>query len=118
MKRTTERKTKYIRFDNQRAGTRRSRIIPNQTTLVSTLTNLMKGQKSLVGILRVKNTKCESTIPVGFKLDTDKIPQRIRPLTMHPDNLIEIQVDGFKAIPAMIVAIGGKSNFEHFQSAF
>ncbi|XP_053207774.1 uncharacterized protein LOC128391841 [Panonychus citri] len=70
----------------------------------------MADQKLLIALVRVKDKAGkENTIPVGFKLDSNKIPSQLKAGLMHPDNLIKITIDGFRPISSMIVSVGDDS---------
>uniref|UniRef100_T1KWQ7 Uncharacterized protein n=1 Tax=Tetranychus urticae TaxID=32264 RepID=T1KWQ7_TETUR len=86
------------------------KFIFNQRTLIATLVRLMEGQNLVLVILRIVNKNgVEKTVPFGFKVNKESIPENCKPLKIHPNNFVSIHIDGVEKLEAMLVAIGEDS---------
>uniref|UniRef100_T1KTA1 Uncharacterized protein n=1 Tax=Tetranychus urticae TaxID=32264 RepID=T1KTA1_TETUR len=103
-------KVQRIKVSNRRGFRSKSKVILNQPTLIASICCLMANQKLVLIVLRIKKSGSnEETIPLGLKIDSDKIPKGFKPLEIHANNLVEIIIDGVDPIPGLIVAIGEDS---------
>uniref|UniRef100_T1KYK4 Uncharacterized protein n=1 Tax=Tetranychus urticae TaxID=32264 RepID=T1KYK4_TETUR len=67
------------------------------------------GEKLVITIVRIRSkVNTDKTVPIGFKVSEESIPSDIKPMKIHVNNLVNLEIIG-KSIKAMIVAVGDDS---------
>ena len=86
---------------------------------MGSLTNLMKNEKIVVAIVRIRDQGSqEQTIPIAFKIKKDVIPPNIKFGKTHSNNMFNLTLAGAKPLPVMIVCLGGEFYLLNFPAFF
>lgn len=64
-------------------------------------------EKMMITLILVREKGKESTIPIGFSVSSNLIPPDLKPLEIHFDNYVRIEVRGHQPVTAMIVVVAG-----------
>uniref|UniRef100_T1KTD8 Uncharacterized protein n=1 Tax=Tetranychus urticae TaxID=32264 RepID=T1KTD8_TETUR len=89
---------------------RKSKYIYNQRTLLGVLVGLMANQKVAICVARILDSDGNlKIIPFGFKMNEESIPADLIPLSIHANNLVNLEIEGAKPILVMIVCVGDDS---------
>lgn len=102
------RKVYNFKFTTFRKTRSTSRNIFNQPTIIGSICDLKMDEKMIIALIPVREKGKESTIPVGFSVAANLIPAGLKPMEVHFDNYIKIEVRGHQPVTAMIVVVAGK----------
>uniref|UniRef100_T1KU52 Uncharacterized protein n=1 Tax=Tetranychus urticae TaxID=32264 RepID=T1KU52_TETUR len=74
---------------------------------MGSLVKLMENEKVVVALVRIRDKgESEHSMPLGFKVNKEKIPAHIKFDKFHSNNMHNLTVPGVKPLPVMIVCLG------------